>query len=192
MTTDKCLRPLIDDGSDAQLWNESLKELEGKIGNVNFTWFKAPWLFTECYMYRRIREALLLCKTKFRDYDVYVESKREAYNSTEKTIISLISGLCSLNGDDERDLKEKHKNILLVSLWSNKNDLSLSSGVDNSHKTKNLLEQLENLKKFLLSNQTDEIWEHTVKLKERKESKRCCDIILGIFILYHDIGIHNK
>ncbi len=113
LTTDKLLRSLNDDGFDVQVWNNSLKELEEKIGNENFTWFKAPWLFTECYMYRRIREASLLCKTKVRDYDVYVESKREAYDSTEKTIISLFSGLCGLNSD-EGDLKAKHENILLV------------------------------------------------------------------------------
>jgi len=62
-------------------------------------------------------------------------------------------------------------------LWSNKNDLSLSSGVDNGHKTKNLLEQLEMLKTFLLANQTAEVWEHIITL-QGIERKRCCDIIL--------------
>ena len=120
MVTDKSLRAVIDDGSDAQLWNDSLIELEERIGSENLTWFKAPWLFTECYMYRRIREALLLSKKKFRDYDVYIESKREGYSSTEKTIISIISGLCSLesNVDNEQidfeKLKSLHETILSV------------------------------------------------------------------------------
>ena len=214
LTTDKPLRVLTDDGLDADLWNRSLNELQERIGVENSTWFKAPWLFTECYMYRRIREALLLCKSKFRFYDAYIESKKEAYNSTEKTIISLFGGLCSLNvNNDERnfdELKSKHENILLVSLWSNKNDLSLSSGQDNGHKTNNLLEQLEHLKKYLLVNQTNEIWEHVVSVQkhEGKQLRRfdlildntsmefIADLILSDFLLrnnlFDQVNLHAK
>ncbi len=90
-------------------------ELENQIGKHNSTWFKAPWIFTECYMYRRIREAILICKTKLKDCDVYIESKKDAYSSSEKTIVSLIDGLCGLDVTNGDDLKSKNETLLMVS-----------------------------------------------------------------------------
>lgn len=118
LTTDKPLKVITDEGEDAHLWNKALEELESRISKENATWFKAPWLFTECYMYRRIREAMLLCESKLKFYDVYEESKKDAYRSTEQTIISLIKGLCPLdrNEIDTELLKEIFETTLQVKL----------------------------------------------------------------------------
>lgn len=61
MQTDKPVVPLTDGLSDAETWNQYLQrheEMEGDPGSVS--WFKSPWLYVECYMYRRIQEALWL------------------------------------------------------------------------------------------------------------------------------------
>jgi hypothetical protein len=42
------------------------------------TWFDAPWLFTECFMYRRIAECFTLDGEFFADYDWFGEQKRNA------------------------------------------------------------------------------------------------------------------
>lgn len=58
MQTDKPVVPLTDGLSDAEIWNQYLQRHQEMEGDVS--WFKSPWLYVECYMYRRIQEALWL------------------------------------------------------------------------------------------------------------------------------------
>eukprot|EP00729_Bicosta_minor_P016502 gene16502-13021_t len=70
MQTDKPLRELQLEHRDQSLtdaWNSALHEhdtsnlLEGESGNSAVSivsWYSAPWLIAECYMYARIHEAL--------------------------------------------------------------------------------------------------------------------------------------
>lgn len=124
LTTDKPLRVLQDSGDDANIWNEALLELEKQITTENLTWFKAPWLFTECYMYRRIREAMLLCTTPVRDFDPFEEVKKEGFFEQHNTIFNLISVLCPIDFQNEKDnietMKNRLKAILQVCIKLNK------------------------------------------------------------------------
>ena len=54
--------------------------------------------------------------------------------------------------------------------------MSLSSGADNGNKTHNLLQQLDALKKYLLANQSDDIWKHIMSIQGKE--KRRFDLIL--------------
>ena len=57
--TDKVLCPLEDCYSDVKLWNSVIKDLKGLDSeNAESKWFNTPWLTVECYLYRRIFEAL--------------------------------------------------------------------------------------------------------------------------------------
>lgn len=61
MQTDKPVLPLTDGLSDAEIWNQYLQRHQQKEGDPGaVSWFKSPWLYVECYMYRRIQEALWL------------------------------------------------------------------------------------------------------------------------------------
>lgn len=61
LQTDKPVLPLTDGFPDAAQWNKYLEQQQARLGSEeNTSWFKAPWLYVECYMYRRIHEALLL------------------------------------------------------------------------------------------------------------------------------------
>lgn len=56
MITDKNFNELWF-GDDATIWNDYLSR---KIENNNtVSWFQTEWLYAECYMYRRIKEAFL-------------------------------------------------------------------------------------------------------------------------------------
>ena len=101
LTTDKSLLMLTDSGEDVQLWNKALDELNDKIGKENMTWFKAPWLMTECYMYRRLREAMLLCICDVKFYDPFEEAKKETFNLSETTILGLITSFCPIGFENE-------------------------------------------------------------------------------------------
>ena len=56
MQRNKPLAPLTGEAADVPLWNRLLQEqwLAGEPP----VWFEAPWLFVECYMYRRIRDVM--------------------------------------------------------------------------------------------------------------------------------------
>lgn len=61
LQTDKPIVSLTDGRQDAGSWNDYLQRhvtLQGDQGSVS--WFKSPWLYVECYMYRRIQEAVWL------------------------------------------------------------------------------------------------------------------------------------
>ena len=51
MQTSKPITPLANDDIDAAQWNDA-------IATANTTWYQADWLLAECYMYRRIIDAL--------------------------------------------------------------------------------------------------------------------------------------
>lgn len=50
---------LLDDGwSDVVAWNEALQVEQSSYGNSECKWFSVSWLFSECYFYRRMFEAV--------------------------------------------------------------------------------------------------------------------------------------
>uniref|UniRef100_A0A8C5KR84 Sugar phosphate phosphatase n=1 Tax=Jaculus jaculus TaxID=51337 RepID=A0A8C5KR84_JACJA len=61
LQTDKPILPLVDDCADADLWNKYLEDQQSLLseGAGKARWFYSPWLFVECYMYRRIHEAII-------------------------------------------------------------------------------------------------------------------------------------
>lgn len=64
-------------------------------------------------------------------------------------------------------------------LWSNKNDLSLSSGNDVSSKVKNLIDLLESFEDCILSDHSTELWNHLNELKANRANKPVrIDIVL--------------
>ncbi|KAJ1967531.1 Hairy/enhancer-of-split with YRPW motif protein 2, partial [Dimargaris verticillata] len=74
MQTDKPITPLAADAhSDYTVWNEVIAtHFAGK------TWFTATWLFSECYMYRRIYQAFAVTE-HWKDYDYFAEKKHSAF-----------------------------------------------------------------------------------------------------------------
>lgn len=214
LTTDKKFKKITDSGSDSKLWNISLEELESQIGSENCTWFKSPWLFAECYVYRRIREAMLLCTTSLKDYDPYEKSKLESHELSLKSVLQLITNLCPLDLNSEKEneslMHERFRVIMEALLWANKNDLSLSSGNDVSSKVHNLIELLDSFRPNVLCDHTEELWQFMKNLKLQKESRSVCidivldncsielaaDLILCDFLLrnefVHKIRLHGK
>ncbi|CAF0883846.1 unnamed protein product [Brachionus calyciflorus] len=184
LTTDKNLKKITDSGDDAILWNKALEELENMIGEKNCTWFKAPWLFVECYIYRRIRESMLLCETSLRDYDPFEKSKKESYELSFNNFCQLITSLCPLNYHEEKTnenlSKERFRIILEATLWANKNDLSLSSGNDVSSKIHNLIDLLESFKTNILCDHTENLWNflNEIKLSKTSSNLIVIDIVL--------------
>lgn len=61
LQTDKPVLELTDGLQDTETWNQYLQRQQMLQGDQeSVSWFKSPWLYVECYMYRRIQEALWL------------------------------------------------------------------------------------------------------------------------------------
>lgn len=131
---DRVLTPLPNDGgADIAGYN---KEIEQR-GNP--TWFNVTWLFSECYMYRRIATLFRLSK-HWKNYDVFFKQKQSTfrssragvielsnhYNEVLKTLKSNESALAHVS-EEERTKAEEALFVEMgeICLWGNATDLSL-------------------------------------------------------------------
>lgn len=61
LLTDKPVLSLTDNAEDSEAWNEYMRRQQDLMEDGStVSWFKSPWLYVECYMYRRIQEALYM------------------------------------------------------------------------------------------------------------------------------------
>ncbi|KAM8971866.1 damage-control phosphatase ARMT1 [Pelodytes ibericus] len=184
MQTDKPIIPLIDKKPDTPLWNEYIpyqKTLLG--GGEEPSWFKSPWLYVECYLYRRIQEGIAL-SPPISDYDVFMEAKNESFFQSQVAIIALCTHLQELKKQitdtGEIGQQEELYKLLQVSLWGNKCDLSISGGQENSQKG-SLLNSLESLKLNILVDNMESVWQTLTRNKDLnngEDSRRRVDIVL--------------
>ena len=61
LQTDKPIVPLVEKFVDTDIWNQYLEYQQSLLNESDGKprWFLSPWLFVECYMYRRIHEAII-------------------------------------------------------------------------------------------------------------------------------------
>ncbi|XP_051868358.1 damage-control phosphatase ARMT1 isoform X2 [Pristis pectinata] len=184
LQTDKPALPLTDGLPDVPQWNKYLKQQQARLGSEeNASWFKAPWLYMECYMYRRIHEALQL-NPPICDFDVFNEAKTQGFLESQQAINAISTHLQEINekvkGFNETQLKAELLRLLQVALWGNRCDLSISAGVANSQKF-NPLTALESLKPFILIDDFEFVWSHLINNKKKKTSETAhtrIDIVL--------------
>ncbi|XP_020373813.1 damage-control phosphatase ARMT1 isoform X1 [Rhincodon typus] len=182
--TDKPALPLTDGLPDVDLWNEYLEQQQARLDKDEYpSWFKSPWLYMECYMYRRIQESLQL-NPPMCDFDVFNEAKTQSFLGSQQAIIALCTYFLEMTKKIEhlKDTQLKAELLLLmqVALWGNKCDLSISAGQDNSQSF-NPLTTLESLKPFILVDDSECVWELLINKKKNKTSETTCtriDIVL--------------
>lgn len=61
LQTDKPITPLVEKLADTDIWNQYLEHQQSLVSETDGKprWFCSPWLFVECYAYRRIHEAVI-------------------------------------------------------------------------------------------------------------------------------------
>lgn len=182
--TDKPVLALADNAEDTETWNQYLQRQQERMPDGEpVSWFKAPWLYVECYMYRRFQEALYL-NPPMDTFDVFKEGKTQSFFESQQAIISLCTYLqeliTNMENMSELQLKEHFLKLLQVSLWGNKCDLSISAGLDNSQKS-NPIDALPDLQRFILVDDSNKVWSTLVAAQGCRSSgtKRArVDIIL--------------
>ncbi|KAF1995111.1 DUF89-domain-containing protein [Amniculicola lignicola CBS 123094] len=131
---DREITPLPNDGeSDVAGYN---KEIEA-LGNPK--WHKVPWLFSECYLYRRMSSIFQL-SNKWKSYDLFSRQKMSTFKSSRPAVIELanrykdivtqLESKHTLKGVNTQEELEAAEKILFmemceICLWGNATDLSL-------------------------------------------------------------------
>ncbi|KAL3979711.1 small subunit ribosomal protein S36 [Sarotherodon galilaeus] len=173
LQTDKPVLALTDGLPDTDSWNQYLERQQRLQGDQEpVSWFKSPWLYVECYMYRRIHEALLL-NPPISDFDVFNEGKTQGFTESSQAVMSLCTYLEGINNNIEElsknQLFEHFSKLMQVSLWGNKCDLSISAGQENSQKT-SPLDSLYSLLPFILVDDTKRVWSALISAQRPRES----------------------
>nr|XP_032803595.1 damage-control phosphatase ARMT1 isoform X1 [Petromyzon marinus] len=181
LLTDKPITPLTDGRPDVGEWNAYLEAQ--RCLTAMPSWFTSAWLYVECYMYRRVQEAMALCPP-LNDHDVFSELKQKSFFDSQKAIISLCDHLGEvlnkISGLNKDEVKKEFQQLLQVCLWGNKCDLSISAGKDNPQKASPLT-GLNDLKAKILIDDTEAVWATLEdKLKKNPSSTQCfrLDIVL--------------
>ncbi|KAG1728237.1 DUF89 domain-containing protein [Suillus lakei] len=105
-------------------------ELESLKQTSRNTWFKAPWLYAECYLYRLIR-AYFNQKTYWRGFDPFSTQKEEMFKNSGAAIYQIATTMHELESkkaklqEDPDKLEVLFKEMIQMCLWGNATDLSL-------------------------------------------------------------------
>ncbi|KAM9001622.1 damage-control phosphatase ARMT1-like isoform X1 [Sarcophilus harrisii] len=173
LQTDKPFLPLTDNCLDADIWNKYLEYHHTLLNenNKKISWFQSPWLYVECYMYRRIHEALVL-SSPISYFDVFKESKERNFFESQEAIKTLCSYLQDLKKRienlDEKQLKDEFLKLFQIVLWGNKCDLALSPN-QSIPQTSSPLAVLEDLKPYILVNNLDYLWSLLISRKKMRQ-----------------------
>ncbi|KAL3874311.1 hypothetical protein ACJMK2_037343 [Sinanodonta woodiana] len=159
LQTDKSILTLEDDRSDVTTWNKYLEE-QTTLHGYPPSWFKSAWLYVECYMYRRVQEAVEKCNV-LKSLDVFEEQKQKAFLNSQGAILILLNYsmkvIKDLEKEEELDVEKLFRQFIQVALWGNKCDLSISAGFENSQ-TSCPLDQVETLKDHILIDDLKPLW----------------------------------
>ncbi|KAF2720549.1 DUF89-domain-containing protein [Polychaeton citri CBS 116435] len=184
---DRHLTPLIDDGGDDIAGYN--KELEQR-GNPK--WFNVSWLYSECYLYRRLATVFNLSK-HWKGYDVFQKQKESTFRSSRPAVLELATRYNQLSEQLQRksavettteEEREKAEYVLFVEmceicLWGNATDLSLLTNL--TYEDIQKLQGSESRKaneKHIIVNNFAEAFATLKKAQKTGSSERRVDIVL--------------
>ncbi|XP_078001051.1 damage-control phosphatase ARMT1-like [Glandiceps talaboti] len=175
LQTDKPLLYLEDDREDVESWNETIRKEREEKGIAFPSWFKSAWLLVECYMYRKINDAIRLSQV-LKDFDPFGDQKRQALKTSNKAQILLASYMENVTQESQGTTFDKFAEFVQIALWGNKCDLSISAGVENSQK-ENPLANLQQMKSKILVDNTAALWQVLQTARQNRDEVRV-DIVL--------------
>ncbi|KAI0095892.1 DUF89-domain-containing protein [Daldinia grandis] len=192
---DRQLIPIRDDGAaDVAIYNRELEQLGTP------SWFNIPWLFSECYLYRRLNTSFSLSK-HWKTYDVFYRQKIKTFRSSRPAVIELAArykDLVTQIKHDEKSTSAEHdeaEKILFfemceICLWGNATDLSLLTSL--TYEDIQKLQGSEARKaseKNILVNDLGATYDVLKKAKSEGKKERRVDIVLDNagFELYVDL-----
>jgi len=192
---DRMLTPIPDDGQpDIEGYNKELEQLGSP------SWFNVPWLYAECYLYRRVATSFSLSK-QWKSYDVFARQKMSTFRSSRPAVLELASRYQELITQMENKVAEPQekieeaekilfKEMCEICLWGNATDLSLLTSL--TYEDIQKLQGSEARKaseKNIIVNDLDAAYDTLVKARKAGKTERVVDIVLDNagFELYVDL-----
>ena len=181
LMTDKALT-FLENGEDLDKWRQLFDKLAA-ARNVTPSWYNVPWLFVECFMYRKIAD-ICLSSEWYKEFDPFRIQKEKGFHSSLPAMQTLaeflVDKIKGFEGEIPRDqLRDDFVKLLQFCLWGNKTDLSLIAKYDGSQDLSQLQasshEHLTTLRAKILSDDTEQIWE--LIEKGRGTKKRLCYVL---------------
>ncbi|KAL4077466.1 hypothetical protein J3A83DRAFT_4087210 [Scleroderma citrinum] len=181
MARDQELEKIPEDGEFyTDEYNAELEELAKEMKN---TWFSAPWLFAECYLYRLFR-SFFKETACWVDFDPFFAQKEEMFKNSAAAIHQIATTMHELESEKEKLIEDPDKLFVLfkemvqMCLWC---DLSLLT-----HLTPSDIENLQTVgtdaqqarKEFILKDDQEAVWNHVQALKPREGAVAQCDFVL--------------
>ncbi|CCM00959.1 uncharacterized protein FIBRA_03007 [Fibroporia radiculosa] len=174
MARDRPLEDIPADGEGlVEIYNTELARLaeQGKG-----SWFTAPWLFAECYLYRLLR-SYFVQSTHWRTHDPFFEQKLDTFQKSSQAIFQLATTMHELERDkatlasDPKNLNVIFKEMIQMCLWGNATDLSMLTHL--SHEDIKHLQSVGRdaqaaRKEFILTDDQDSVWAHLTSLKDSR------------------------
>ncbi|CAG7561868.1 unnamed protein product [Fusarium equiseti] len=174
------LSPLDDDGSsDIAAYNQQLNDLGG------VTWLNCPWLYGECYMYRRI-QLIFSMSTSWRDYDIFYSQKHSFLAKSQPCIehhaIKYIPVLASpdkfLKSLDDSKAKAVFLDMVNLALWGNAADASLIADLSFAEiRALHRQPAVDKMEEIMVDNDALEAWEYLRNARKTKP-ERHIDMVL--------------
>ena len=130
------------------------------ISELPFFRFSSRWLSVECFVYRRLLEAFRM-SPDLATYDFFAKQKQEAFYHSLEAITNLLIVRDTWDDNDVSKLAE----LLKLSLWGNKCDLSISAGTSTSF-DRNPLAQIVNFQSRLLVDDSQKVVQHCSSHKD--------------------------
>ncbi|KAI9316645.1 hypothetical protein BX666DRAFT_181008 [Dichotomocladium elegans] len=156
LAADTPLRLLEDHEADVKDWNRHISTYF-----PGATWFSGTWLFNECYLYRRLREAYSLSE-HWKDYDPFADQKLSTFRGSYGSVFDLARKMPQMIEPMEAEKQEiVYQELIQICLWGNATDLSLLTNMtDEDIKRLQAVEKekLADQKKHILVDNIDEAW----------------------------------
>lgn len=156
LQTDKPFESFTGNEPDREIWNNFIKNMDEE----NNSFFKACWLYAECYMYRRLSSFFENSQT-LTNFDYFAKQKQNAIITSTECIKEILSVLQSIE-----ITYDSFRLMLKLNLWGNRCDLSITSGKEiqlgnnpfdliRSFENKILIDNSESVLKCLKSENTN-------------------------------------
>uniref|UniRef100_A0A224XNZ8 Sugar phosphate phosphatase n=1 Tax=Panstrongylus lignarius TaxID=156445 RepID=A0A224XNZ8_9HEMI len=149
MQTSKEFECFSSDDPDTDVWNSHLNKKQDLGENLNY--FESDWLFSECYLYRRVRE-IFATKDLLKSLDPFSSQKTELLQTSLPAVGSLFHYLSENEILDSTRIMElahlqsEFCHLMKLSLWGNRFDLSLKP----DSRVEDILNQIKEWDEYLL------------------------------------------
>ncbi|KAL6863364.1 Hairy/enhancer-of-split with YRPW motif protein 2 [Amphichorda felina] len=191
---DRKLTPIVNDQFPEEVAAYN-KEIEDR-GNPS--WLDVTWLFSECYMYRRISTFFSLSK-HWKNYDIFARQKIDTFRTSRNAVLELATRyrelVEALHADKDATHDAEAEKVLFsemfeICLWGNATDLSLLTNM--TYEDIQKLQGSEARKaaeKNILINNLPEAYELLKKARDEGKKERRVDFVLDNagFELYVDL-----